>query len=262
MASRSKHQAQTDHESSVEHTAWNGFSDVEDEDDEDDYEFDLTDALANPNLQSVSKLSKPSSHRQPGEASLTHDMEDEDDDEAFIRASAQKANFKAGALALKSRTNKHQKSNTLTGGGSFQSLGLHPALLRAILLRGFTTPTPIQRAVLPHIIASPPRDVVGMARTGSGKTLAYLIPLIQKLSGKHSVKFGVRALVMVPTRELAVQVLKVGKDLAKGFVQGGGTQTGNEEEGGGKAEGLRWGLIVGGDSLEEQFAMFASNPDV
>ncbi|EGG13117.1 uncharacterized protein MELLADRAFT_32308 [Melampsora larici-populina 98AG31] len=233
------------------------------EDDDDDYQLDITESLANPSSSTnkPTKAQKTDPKRRHKQQDEEEDEED-DDDEAFIRASAQKANFKAGAIALKSRHQKNQKSNTLTGGGSFQSLGLHPALLRAILLRGFTTPTPIQRAVLPHILASPARDVVGMARTGSGKTLAYLIPLIHKLGGRHNVLFGVRALVMVPTRELAVQVLKVGKDLAKGFVQGGGTQTGNEEEGGGKGEGLRWGLIVGGDSLEEQFAMFASNPDV
>lgn len=89
-----------------------------------------------------------------------------------------------------------------------------------------------------------------MARTGSGKTLAYMVPLIARLGGQHSPKFGARALILVPTRELALQVLKVGKDLARGSKSKDGE------------EALRWGMIVGGDSLEEQYAMIAGNPDV
>jgi ATP-dependent RNA helicase DDX54/DBP10 len=116
-------------------------------------------------------------------------------------------------------------------------------------MRGFTTPTPIQRAALPAILASPPRDLVGMARTGSGKTLAYMVPLIQRLNTAHSASFGARALILVPTRELAMQVLLVGKDIARGAKEGTG-------------EPLRWAMIVGGDSLEDQFSLVASNPDV
>lgn len=127
-------------------------------------------------------------------------------------------------------------------------MGLHAPLLKALLMRGFTTPTPIQRLAMPSIIASPPRDLVGMARTGSGKTLAYLVPLIHRLGARHSPTFGCRALVLVPTRELALQVLKVGKDLGRGA----------RDEG----EGLRWGLVVGGEGLDDQFDMISSNPDV
>lgn len=103
-----------------------------------------------------------------------------------------------------------------------------------------------------------------MARTGSGKTLAYIIPLLTKLGGIHSPKFGARALVLVPTRELALQVLKVGKDLARGFSGKGGPGGHRDDasEGSSGSQPLRWGLVVGGDSLEEQYAMMASNPDV
>lgn len=131
--------------------------------------------------------------------------------------------------------------------------GLPPTLLKALLQRGFTTPTPIQRLALPAALANPARDIVGMARTGSGKTLAYMVPMIAKLGGQHSPKYGARALVLVPTRELALQVLKVGKDLARGY---------NKGKDGDAGEPLRWGMIVGGDSLEEQYAMMAGNPDV
>jgi len=181
--------------SSHDEESWNGISE-----EEDGGSMDLTEALAN--IQSSSTKANPTE--------LVECSDGDEDEDEFIRLSSKKANFKAGSKVLKSSTANKKAGGTMTGGGSFQSLGLHPSLLRAILLRGFNTPTPIQRAVLPHILASPPRDVVGMARTGSGKTLAYLIPLIQALGGIHSVQFGIRALILVPTRELALQVLKVG----------------------------------------------------
>lgn len=103
-----------------------------------------------------------------------------------------------------------------------------------------------------------------MARTGSGKSLAYLIPLVQRLSGRHSTTFGSRALILLPTRELALQILKVGKELARGWQGGEGDHAGDskdiEDRKGG--QGLRWGLIVGGEGMDEQFEMIASNPDV
>jgi len=172
-----------------------------------------------------------------------------DDDSAFIQNTLNKRLRKDGTQALKKSGNVKGKTGA-TGGGSFQALGLSPVLLRCLLLRGFTVPTPIQRAALPSILASPPRDVVGMARTGSGKTLAYMIPLIQRLTAAHSPTFGCRALVMVPTRELALQVLRVGKDLARGAKEPGTKET------------LRWSLIVGGEGLDEQFDALTSNPDV
>ena len=95
-------------------------------------------------------------------------------------------------------------------------------LLRSLTLRGYKVPTPIQRLAIPPLLASPPRDLVGMARTGSGKTLAYMTPLVQRLGGRHTTTFGTRALISVPARELAVQVLKVGKELVRGWNSGSG----------------------------------------
>lgn len=127
--------------------------------------------------------------------------------------------------------------------------GLMPSLLRSLLLRGYQTPTPIQRAAIPSILALPSRDLVGMARTGSGKTLAYIVPLIHKLNGRHSASFGIKSLILCPGRELALQILKVGKDLSRGC---------KSEDG----EPIRWAMIVGGESMDEQFALMANNPDV
>ena len=103
-----------------------------------------------------------------------------------------------------------------------------------------------------------------MARTGSGKTLAYMIPLVQRLGGRHATTFGARALILVPTRELALQVLKVGKELVRGWTAGEGAHAGDNEDDGQNAKGqsLRWGLVVGGESLDEQFEMISSNPGV
>lgn len=103
-----------------------------------------------------------------------------------------------------------------------------------------------------------------MARTGSGKSLAYLIPLVQRLGGRHSSTFGARALILLPTRELALQVLKVGKELSRGWHAGDGEHAGDtrDVDDGKKGQTLRWGLIVGGEGLDEQFEMISNNPDV
>lgn len=135
-------------------------------------------------------------------------------------------------------------------------------------MKKYKTPTPIQRLSIPAALSSPPRDIVAMSRTGSGKTLAYVAPLIQRLHGRHSSTFGARAIVLCPGRELAVQILKVGKEMARGFKSGGGADhagdDGEDGDANGKRNGdeLRWGLVVGGEGLDEQFEMISSNPDV
>ena len=214
-----------------------------------EYEVDLTEALAGPSDERSNKRAKLSA--KPA-------ANDSDDDEAFIASTMGARMLADGEGMIKTVVSKNRKDlksskSTLTGAGSFASMGLSPSLLRTLFLRGFSTPTPIQRAAMPSILASPPRDVVGMARTSSGKTLAYLVPLIQRLGGLHSTTFGARALIMVPTRELALQVLKVGKDLSRGAKAKEVAESG---------ESLRWGLIVGGEGIEEQFSALASNPDV
>ena len=96
----------------------------------------------------------------------------------------------------------------------FQSLGLLPALAHTAHEQGYATPTPIQALAVPAILAG--RDVRGMAQTGSGKTAAYALPLLQRLSqdGGESPR-RLRALVLVPTRELAAQVGETLRSLAR-----------------------------------------------
>ena len=87
---------------------------------------------------------------------------------------------------------------------SFSSLGLAPELLKALDERGYSVPTPIQLEAIPIGLAG--RDVVGSAQTGTGKTAAFLLPILQRLAGGPN--GAMRALVLVPTRELAEQVLQ------------------------------------------------------
>ncbi|KAF8155797.1 P-loop containing nucleoside triphosphate hydrolase protein [Crassisporium funariophilum] len=90
----------------------------------------------------------------------------------------------------------------------WHKFALHPKILMALHAKNFLSPTPIQAAALPF--ASADRDVVGIAQTGSGKTLAYGLPILQFLLSKprpsSSKRRPVRALILAPTRELALQV--------------------------------------------------------
>ena len=84
---------------------------------------------------------------------------------------------------------------------AFDQFGLRAELVQTATELGFTAPTPIQQAVIPPIVAG--RDVIGQAQTGTGKTAAYGLPLLHRLHRQHR---GVQALVLAPTRELAIQV--------------------------------------------------------
>ncbi len=96
----------------------------------------------------------------------------------------------------------------------FSSLGLSPALLRALSARAYAAPTPIQAAAIPAVLLG--RDVLGSAQTGSGKTVAFALPLLQQLAQVPGEKpRHARALVLVPTRELAAQVGEEFRSLAQ-----------------------------------------------
>jgi ATP-dependent RNA helicase RhlE len=84
---------------------------------------------------------------------------------------------------------------------SFAELMLVPELLRAVADAGYTTPTPIQARAIPLILNG--RDIMGLAQTGTGKTAAFTLPIVQRLLGGPR---RARALILTPTRELAVQV--------------------------------------------------------
>ena len=123
--------------------------------------------------------------------------DDDDGDEKFSGK-----NF---AVQMVEMNRKNKKS------GGFQSMGLGHEIFRGIIKKGYKVPTPIQRKTIPKIMEG--LDVVAMARTGSAKTAAFLIPLFHKLIYSSSKGIGAdgggkgaRALILSPTRELALQV--------------------------------------------------------
>ena len=89
---------------------------------------------------------------------------------------------------------------------SFASLGLSAPLLRAVTSMGYEEPTPVQAAVIPEVLAG--RDVWAKASTGTGKTAAFVLPILQML-GPITTPRRVQALILSPTRELAIQTLDV-----------------------------------------------------
>ncbi|KAJ5559149.1 hypothetical protein N7535_008987 [Penicillium sp. DV-2018c] len=199
---------------------------------ESENEFDITTALLE-NDSDSDDSGKPPFKKKLQKPDTNQDLDflnEDDGDAAFIANTQASANRKAANL----------KGRTVKKGGGFQAMGLSGTLLKAITRKGFSVPTPIQRKTIPVIMDD--KDVVGMARTGSGKTASFVIPMIEKLKS-HSTTFGARALILSPSRELALQTMKVIKEMGKGT-------------------NLTSVLLIGGDSLEDQFGMMANNPDI
>jgi ATP-dependent RNA helicase DeaD len=122
---------------------------------------------------------------------------------------------------------------------TFKDLGLGAAALAAIERKGFEEPTPIQVLTIPRLLAAGP-NLVARARTGTGKTAAFGLPLIELLSKPQP---GVRALVLVPTRELALQVSEEVASLRAG-------------------PGPRIAPVYGGASIGEQFRRLGAGVDI
>jgi superfamily II DNA/RNA helicase len=93
---------------------------------------------------------------------------------------------------------------TVAEGNQFAALGLAPRLVQRMARDGITTPFPIQSATIPDALAG--KDVLGRGQTGSGKTLAFGLPILTRLAGGHTESRRPRGMVLVPTRELAMQV--------------------------------------------------------
>ncbi len=119
---------------------------------------------------------------------------------------------------------------------TFNNLGIAPKILDTLKMLGISTPTPIQHKAIPDGLQG--KDVIGIAQTGTGKTLAFGIPMMQRLVGRDE-----RGLVLVPTRELALQVdemlAKLGNSLA-----------------------MRTAVLIGGANMRQQVAAIRRNPHV
>ncbi|UNI24180.1 RNA helicase [Purpureocillium takamizusanense] len=142
---------------------------------------------------------------------------------------------------------------------TFKDAGLHPLMLENVELAGYDTPTPIQKFTIPAMLQG--YDVIGIAQTGSGKTAAYLIPILSKLMGKAK-KFAAPrpnpstfvegrdevvaeplVLIVVPTRELAVQIFNEARKFCYRTM-------------------LRPGVLYGGAPIRQQLALLNRGCDV
>ncbi|MFM8533515.1 MAG: DEAD/DEAH box helicase, partial [Acidimicrobiia bacterium] len=107
------------------------------------------------------------------------------------------------------------KSTTADDATGFAALGLTPSLVSAVSALGYEEPTPIQKEAIPVLLSG--EDMLGQAATGTGKTAAFALPLLDSLSKAGKTNRGrVQALVLVPTRELAMQVAEALHKYAKG----------------------------------------------
>jgi ATP-dependent RNA helicase RhlE len=126
---------------------------------------------------------------------------------------------------------------------SFDDLGLAEPLLRAVRAENYTEPTPIQAQAIPHLLQG--RDLLGIAQTGTGKTAAFALPILQRLSANPvpRKRGAVRALILTPTRELAVQIVENFRSY-------------------GRHLGLRSAVIFGGVGQQPQVENLARGVDV
>ncbi len=120
---------------------------------------------------------------------------------------------------------------------SFAELGLSPKALAALERAGFEHPTPVQAQAIPPALAG--KDVIGTAATGTGKTAAFVLPILERLTGKH----GTRALVLAPTRELALQI-------------------GEEVDRFGRGRQVRGAVVIGGVGMGQQTAAFKERREI
>ncbi|MDR0866786.1 MAG: DEAD/DEAH box helicase [Candidatus Symbiothrix sp.] len=98
---------------------------------------------------------------------------------------------------------------------TFKELDIIEPILKALLEKGYEIPTPIQEQAIPPVLNN--RDILGLAQTGTGKTAAFAIPIIQKLHQERNInnRKGIKALILTPTRELAIQISECIDDYAK-----------------------------------------------
>ena len=173
-----------------------------------------------------------------------------------------------GVSSSSQNQNKKKMKKKKKQSGGFHAWDLTRAVFSGVMRQGYRFPTPIQRRAVPPALAG--RDVVAMARTGSGKTAAFVIPMLERLhaidleaaaganlnisSGDDAAAAAAiaaaagslgspRALILSPTRELAVQTFRFIRSL-------------------GKFTGLSSALLVGGESLRAQFAALDANPAI
>jgi ATP-dependent RNA helicase RhlE len=126
-----------------------------------------------------------------------------------------------------------------TGSSGWEELKLNKQLLSAVADLGFGEPTPVQAKCIPMVLSG--QEVIGIAQTGTGKTAAYMLPLLMKIKYRQGEE--PRALILVPTKELVVQVMKQATELAK-------------------YTDLRFAALYGGVGPKEQIASIEQGVDI
>lgn len=125
---------------------------------------------------------------------------------------------------------------------TFNELNLIEPIVSSLIKKGYTQPSPIQEQAIPHIIQG--RDIFGCAQTGTGKTAAFLLPVLQKLyTEREKNKPGIKALILAPTRELAVQISESIDAYGKGL-------------------NLKHAVVVGGMSQSMQVSAIKRGADI
>jgi len=129
---------------------------------------------------------------------------------------------------------------------TFADFGLDPKIQKAVSEQGYTIPTPIQAQAIPHVLLG--SDLMGAAQTGTGKTAAFVLPIIQKIlrhasSSASPARHPIRALVLTPTRELAVQVAENAASYSK-------------------HTDLRTAVVYGGVDMKEQVALLRNGVEI
>ncbi|KIY52754.1 DEAD-domain-containing protein [Fistulina hepatica ATCC 64428] len=204
--------------------------DISEDDDDDDGSEDplgIIDEDEDEGIVDVEDVSDEEEEEEEGKAS----SDDDDSDEETQTEKDKKAAFFDSDVG---------PAETHT---SFLTMNLSRPILKALTTMCFSKPTPIQAATIPFALLG--KDIVGGAVTGSGKTAAFMIPMLERLLYRERGKkaAATRCLVLVPTRELAVQCFEVSKNLAA-------------------HTDIQFALIVGGLSVKAQEATLRSRPDV
>ena len=148
----------------------------------------------------------------------------------------------AGASAASIDATAATPAATIT----FADFGLDPLIQKAVSEQGYTIPTPIQAQAIPHVLAG--SDLMGAAQTGTGKTAAFVLPIIQKIlrhasNSASPARHPIRALVLTPTRELAVQVAENAASYSK-------------------HTDLRTAVVYGGVDMKEQVALLRNGVEI
>jgi ATP-dependent RNA helicase RhlE len=128
------------------------------------------------------------------------------------------------------------KEADISNNNTFNNLGLNPKILDILTKAKFVTPTPIQKQAIPEAVAG--KDLIGIAQTGTGKTLAFGLPMIQRLGQNKG-----QGLVILPTRELALQVDEALKNIGKNL-------------------GLKTAVLIGGQSMGIQLRDLRRSPHI